>query len=114
MKKNKKKIREEFRNACLKRDGYKCVICGFKPQNVDELDCHHICNREEMPSGGYVKENGITLCTDRSPKSPNCHIKAEQFHINRKALPGFSMDDLYKKIGSSLGQAVEASKKLGD
>lgn len=60
-----------------------------------------------LPNGGYVKENGITLC-------PKCHEKAEVFHSTGAALEGFSPEDLYKLIGSNYEKALAASKKLGD
>ena len=56
--------------------------------------------------GGYVKENGISLC-------PDCHQKAEVFHSTGTPVEGYSPDDLYKKINSSYEKAVEASNKLG-
>jgi len=59
-----------------------------------------------MPNGGYVKENGISLC-------PGCHEKAEVFHNTGAALPGWSPDDLYKMIGSTYEQALRASHRLG-
>lgn len=60
-----------------------------------------------MPNGGYVKENGISLC-------PKCHYEAETFHIlqGAGAKQGFFPDDLYKLIGSSKEKAIEASNKL--
>lgn len=58
-----------------------------------------------MPAGGYVPENGISLC-------PTCHEKAEEFHRTGVALPGFSPEDLYKKIRSSRVLASKASTRL--
>ena len=58
-----------------------------------------------MPNGGYVKENGISLC-------PGCHEKAEVFHETGTALPGWAPDDLYRKIGSNHASAVRAAEKL--
>lgn len=58
-----------------------------------------------MPGGGYVKENGISLC-------PECHEKAEIFHSTGKAFPGYAPEDLYRKIGSSETKARTASEKL--
>ena len=70
-----------------------------------ELDAHHITDRNLLPNGGYVKENGISLC-------PACHEKAEVFHSTGSSVEGYSPDDLYKKINSSYEKAVEASNKL--
>lgn len=104
--KQKKQIREDFRQSVFKRDGYKCRTCG-RPEKLDgPLDAHHITDRNEMPKGGYVKENGITLC-------PACHIKAEQFHISNGTSyeKGFHPNDLYKLINSSKEKAELACKK---
>lgn len=106
---NKKKfVRQAFRDACYKRDNYKCVMCSFKSSSEkaeQELDAHHINDRNLMPNGGYVKENGISLCGP-------CHIKAEEFWSTGTAHPGYSQDDLFKKIGSNLEKAKKASEKL--
>ncbi len=60
-----------------------------------------------MPNGGYVKENGISLCS-------KCHLYAEQFHITKglAGMMGYLPDDLYKLIGSSKEKAVATSEKL--
>lgn len=105
----KKEIRSNFRKTSLKRDQYKCVMCGFKssPEKAeDELDVHHITNRKEIVNGGYVKENGISLCEE-------CHKKAEEFHSTGISHPSYSPEDLYKKINSNYEKAVEESEKLG-
>ena len=102
---SKKKIREDFRNSVFDRDGHKCKMCG-NPKA--KLDAHHITDRSEMPNGGYVKENGITLCdTDTG-----CHMKAEQFHLGNEVEAGFLPEDLYKKINSSYKLAYEKSERL--
>jgi len=96
----KKQIREAFRNAVFARDKHQCVMCGKK--NC-KLDSHHITDRHNFVNGGYVLENGITLCA--AEDQHNCHWKAEQFHLTGVAYPGFSVEDLYRKIGSSLEEA---------
>ncbi|MCA9662995.1 MAG: HNH endonuclease, partial [Myxococcales bacterium] len=67
---------------------------------------HHITDRNAMPNGGYVAENGIALC-------PACHEKAERFHATGHALAGFHPDDLYRIVGSSREKAERASRRLG-
>ncbi len=107
----KKLIRKIFRDACYKRDGFRCAMCGMKSSRdkaEHELDAHHVTDRTLMPNGGYVLENGITLCKD------SCHLKAEQFHSTGEAFPGYAPVDLYKKINSSYEKAIEASEKLGN
>jgi hypothetical protein len=60
-----------------------------------------------MPNGGYVKENGISVCDE-------CHARAEVWWENdyESGPEGFSRDDLYEKIGSSLEDAQTASESL--
>lgn len=105
---DKKLIRKAFRDACYKRDKFCCATCNFK-SNKDkaeqELDAHHVTDRNLLPNGGYVKENGISLCEA-------CHQKAEEFHSTGVAHSGYSPDDLYKIINSNLEKATRASEKL--
>jgi len=107
-KEEKKAIRKMFRDACYKRDGFRCAMCNFKSSKdkaEQELDAHHITDRNLMPNGGYVKENGISLCAP-------CHIKAEEYHSTGVVYLGYAPEDLYKAIGSNLEKAIEASEKL--
>jgi len=100
----KKGIRDKFRNDVFGRDKLTCRVCNTTRQET-ELDAHHITDRHEMPNGGYVKENGITVCKDE------CHMKVEQFHITggEEWVEGLHPDDLYKIIGSSKELAIEKS-----
>ena len=106
--KNKKTIREHFRKVCMQRDSFRCVIClCIAPKNTkpeDYFDVHHITDRHEMPNGGYILENGITLC-------PDCHSKAENYHALGKAIPGYSSEELYKIIGSSKEKAIKVASE---
>ena len=106
----KKQIREKFRSAVFERDGHKCRVCG----RAVECDAHHIVDRNELPAGGYVKENGISLCCVPNGPEQSCHEKAEVYHSSgsTSSVPGFLPEDLYKLIGSSYEKALEASKKL--
>ena len=99
----KKAIRDNFREAVFKRDKYKCVFC----QCTTNLDAHHITDRNELPAGGYVLENGITLC-------PEHHQQAEVWHstAGKDFVDGMKPDDLYKAIHGSRENAFLASKKL--
>lgn len=107
--KRKQQIREAFRESVFKRDGYKCRKCG-KSQKEVKLDAHHITNREAMPNGGYVVENGISLCDCEG----GCHMKAEKFYISEGATweDGFHPRDLYSLVGSSHFKAYQASERL--
>lgn len=65
---SKKEIRAIFKAVVFDRDGGKCRLCGAKA-----VDAHHITDRGDMPNGGYVLSNGISLCS-------TCHWQAEEFH----------------------------------
>lgn len=114
MEKSRKKLmRSQFRKSVFDRDRYKCRCCGKSGYDRQEepvadkipLDAHHITNRDEMPNGGYCKENGISVCDD-------CHLKAESFWSTGEVVDGFCPRDLYNLIGSSLEIATIASNKL--
>lgn len=80
-------------------------MCDFQSsieKAEQELDCHHITNRNLLPNGGYVKENGASLCKVEK----NCHLKAENCE------PGYEAETLYNKIKSSHAQALKASEEL--
>lgn len=100
----KKEIRQRFRDAVFGRDKHICRKCGAKDC---KLDAHHITDRRDMPNGGYVAENGISLCEV-------CHALAEVWHASGQANfeIGYHPDDLYQLIGSSWEIAWEASDKL--
>jgi hypothetical protein len=95
----KKQVRAAFRDLVFARDRYRCCVCG---RSGVKLDAHHITDRTLMPGGGYVPENGITLCEP-------CHAQAEQFHAAGTAAPGFHPDELYARISSSHERACRAS-----
>ena len=98
---SKKLIRSKFRSVVFARDKNLCVLC-----KSPAVDAHHITDRYLMPNGGYVLENGISLCAV-------CHKRAEEYHRTKGwCLPGYYPDDLYHKIGSSLELAHIKSKEL--
>ena len=118
----KKEIRRKFRDETFERDGYKCRICDadFSDQEFPEifLDAHHITDRSDMPNGGYVKENGISLCKENFDDEgfiiESCHMKAELFHITNGEnwYPNMHPNDLYELIGSSKEVAIKKSLNL--
>ncbi len=108
---DKKNIRKTFRRAVFGRDEYRCILCGArgydhndsdtKPVELVPLDAHHVTNRNDMPYGGYVVENGISVCQ-------TCHLLVE----DPKELK-YGAENLYNLIGSSYELAYAASDKLG-
>src|SRR4051794_238460 len=113
----KKRVRAAFRSAVFGRDRYRCAMCGkpgkdrqggdghepYHAGTPDEalvaLDAHHITDRNDMPNGGYVEANGISLC------DAGCHALAEVHHRAGTPHPGYAPADLYAKIGSSYEEA---------
>lgn len=83
-----------------------------------------------MPNGGYVKENGVSLCDPSKKGGPlahGCHWHAEQVLLRISqgwkrgtGLPKHSEDPghaylpeaLYEAIGSSHEEALKASEFL--
>lgn len=99
---DKKEVRRKFRDAVFSRDDHTCRACGARGVT---LDAHHITDRHEMPNGGYVIENGISLC-------PPCHEQAEEHHRIGCSALGFSPTELYVVIESSYDAAVKSSQEL--
>ena len=85
--------------AIFERDGHRCAVCKSGEYT---LDAHHITNRSDMVGGGYVLENGISLC-------PADHLKAENYHKDK--LPEYSPEELYALIGSSKELAEKKSNE---
>lgn len=118
----KKQIRKKFKEGVFKRDNFTCRVCGFKMEgSYDYFDSHHITDRSLMPNGGYVKENGITVCKDNGYLNlmngefiDSCHMKCEKYHITNgnEWNDNLHPNDLYEIIGSSYKYALEMSEKL--
>lgn len=111
--------RDVFRSRVFDRDKCACAMCGYAPEDATQLDAHHITDRHDMPFGGYVTVNGITLCTDRCTKAPwigvtlDCHQKAETLHATGQLVPGYTPTDLYARIKSNYKWAYTQSLLLG-
>lgn len=109
----KKQIRQQFRNQVFTRAKFCCETCGVKGYDRQEspakdrvpLDAHHITDRHLFENGGYVKENGISVCDE-------CHLKAEEFHSTGISAQGYSPEELYTIIRSNLEKAIKADAKL--
>lgn len=98
-----KQWRKDFNTKVFGRDKNVCKVCGAS----GKLDAHHITDRHDLPNGGYVPSNGISLCEP-------CHIKAGEHHITNgnSWTKGFHPNDLYLMINSSYENAYEDSKNL--
>ena len=110
----KKATRAAFRAAVFARDRFTCRVCGRVWAEGDgdpalhRINAHHITDRSAMPAGGYVADNGVTVCEEP------CHSRVERFHASggEDWEEGLHPDDLYDRIGSSRQRAVAASEAL--
>lgn len=57
--------RDQFRESVFERDHHQCVLC-----KGEGVDAHHIIERRLWSDGGYLIDNGATLCGP-------CHLRAE-------------------------------------
>jgi 5-methylcytosine-specific restriction endonuclease McrA len=111
MSKSKSGVRAAFREAVFQRDKHRCRVCGTPATKLAlrsppaVLDAHHITDRHDMPNGGYVVENGISLC-------PECHQKAEVWHHSPPGDPAYMPSALYLLVGSTPEKARAASEAL--
>ena len=99
-KQDHKRWRKEFNEVCFERDNHKCVFCN----ETEDIDAHHITDRHEMPNGGYVISNGITVCTKH-------HLKCELYDINGDE-EIYTPNALYIKINSTFDTAYNDSLNL--
>jgi len=105
-KQNHKRWRKEFNEACFERDNHKCVFCN----ETEDIAAHHITDRHDMPNGGYVMSNGITLCPE--------HHKVCEANMGREVSwkteygDFFTQTELYIKINSTFATAYNDSLNL--
>jgi len=66
-----------WRTACLKRDKYKCVVCGRGRPAPLQVD--HIWSWSKYPEKRYDVENGRTLCVYHHKRTPNYGFKAKTY-----------------------------------
>lgn len=101
----------DLRSRVFARDKYTCRVCSKKwdPSDADpalfRMCLHPILDRTQMPGGGQVPENHITVC------SGECLERCEEFHLSGGARweQGLHPDDLFGSIGTSLEEAIRAS-----
>lgn len=93
--------RIKFREECLKRDEYKCIICG----SMNKISVHHILERRLWEDGGYHNDNGCTLCEEHHIEAEKTNLSVEYLReragINKIILPEYLYDDqIYDKWGN--------------
>lgn len=94
--------RDNFRESVFKRDKNKCVFC-----DAPAKDAHHIIERRLFPDGGYVIDNGASVCEEHHLACERTDISVEDVRlaagIIRKVLPPQLYDDqIYDKWGNPI------------
>jgi hypothetical protein len=64
-----------WRNAVLKRDGYRCIYC----HSPDNLEAHHLYSFASFPELRFDTYNGITCCNFHHKLTPNYGSKEKAF-----------------------------------
>lgn len=110
MKKLKLLSRDAFRSAVFSRDDHKCVFCKRSADQTPEgkLDAHHIIERrcwtDPAEFGGYIVENGVTVCEDHHRQCEStvisCDECREAARIEHTIIPSHLYgDQVYTKWG---------------
>lgn len=70
--------RKQFRHDCKERDKHECIIpwCNNSPDEV-----HHIIERRLWDEGGYIKNNGASVCNKHHRYAEENHIPPQAFWL---------------------------------
>ncbi len=90
---NKYERNQKARQECVKKKGYRCVVCGFDFQSTygyigkNFIHVHHL-----VPISSIGKEYQLDVDKDLVPVCPNCHY---MLHRND---PPYTVEDLKKEL----------------
>jgi len=92
--------RDEFREGVFARDGHKCVFC-----DQPAVDAHHIIERRLWDNGGYMLDNGASVCELHHLACEMTTISVEEVRtacgISKAILPDHLYEDsIYDKWGN--------------
>lgn len=68
--------RRQFRESCLERDNKECVVPWC---NRNAVDVHHIIERSLWSDGGYIEENGASVCGNHHEHAEETYIPPQAF-----------------------------------
>lgn len=78
--------RDAFREGVFARDRHRCVVCPAPAQ-----DAHHILERRLFLDGGYLLDNGVSLCASHHREAEATTLSCESLRaaasISRVILP---------------------------
>lgn len=75
--------RAEFRARCVERDGGECLVPTCEKPVTKDPDgpgeVHHIIERKLWPDGGYIPENGASVCNEHHRMAEDNIIPPQAF-----------------------------------
>lgn len=75
MDKRRAEIRRTFQDKVLSRDKHRCKVCS---EGSTKLFAHRIINWSQ--NGGFLPENGITLCLECKHRAPEANPE-QLYHL---------------------------------
>ncbi len=72
------KNRQKFRDEVFSRDNNNCIV-PWCNRNAD--DAHHIIERKLWENGGYIPENGASVCNHHHRYAEENHIPPQAFYM---------------------------------
>jgi hypothetical protein len=95
-----KQGRQDFRERVFARDNHCCVVCG-----QPAVDAHHLLERRLWENGGYLVDNGVSLCKQHHLEAEATKISVEELRelagITKPVLPDhLYRDQIYDKWGN--------------
>lgn len=102
---SRKSARDHFREAVLRRDGHSCVAPGCLNPGTE---VHHLIERRLFPDGGYIADNGVSLCPEHHVLAETTVLDAQELRtaagICEVVLPeGWDPGSRYDKWGNIIG-----------
>ena len=97
-----RQLNKNQREYILKRDGYKCSICGCIS---DDLTVHHI--RKRCNGGTNDPENLISLCQD-------CHVRIHKWEEIRLSLTKEQREEILKQNINKKHATRDDLKKINE
>lgn len=91
------------RRACLRRYGYKCIICDFDFEKTygiagkQKIHVHHI-----VPISSLKKEYSVDPINDLRPVCPNCH-----FIIHSRQVEPYSIEEVEKMVEGNIQEVSD-------
>jgi len=94
-----KQNRKQFREQVFSRDNNTCLVPWCEK---DAFDAHHIIERELWDDGGYIKDNGASVCSKHHKAAEENYIPPQSFwmwaNIEKPVTPKWSEKQTEKML----------------